>query len=136
VTELSKRRDIRNIYIPEGFREVWDKFLEICRREGSSGSDKIRDLITEYVRAHEPGNPQTRLDLILERGGPPSQPPSCSYCAKEARYVGYLKDGLFTPARPIYLCELHRNLCRAQSPFYGERRLDAPLETKGWVPKR
>jgi len=49
--------------------------------------------------------------------------PTCSYCLKPATYIGYLKDGLFSVARAVYLCDEHRNLHRVQSPYYGERKL-------------
>ena len=86
-------------------------------------SEKLRDFISGYVRRHEPGNPQTRLDVLMERGAPPYEPPSCSYCNKPATYICYVQDKLFSTATASYACEVHRNFLRAQKPYYGERKL-------------
>jgi len=51
------------IYLPESEKIVFEKFRQICEREGTSVSSKLRDFIRDYVRVHEPGNPQ----LLLEK---------------------------------------------------------------------
>lgn len=51
-----------------GWEETWRKFVEICKRETGypSASEKIRDFVTNYVKVHEPGNPQWPLNRWLE----------------------------------------------------------------------
>jgi len=112
-----------HFYFPREFERLWETLDEIAKREGRSRSKILRECVEEYVRLHELGNPQTRLDVILDRGAPAKEPPRCSYCSKPATYISYLKDGLFSVARAVYTCDLHRNLHRAQSPYYGERKL-------------
>jgi hypothetical protein len=41
----------------------------ICRREGSSGSERLTDFIRRYVEVHAPGNPQTVLNSYAPDGG-------------------------------------------------------------------
>lgn len=53
------------IYIPETFEQVWRKFGEICDREDSSRSDKIRAFIARYVAVHAKGNPQLLLEKFI-----------------------------------------------------------------------
>jgi hypothetical protein len=36
--------------------------MMICRREGSSGSEKLMEFIRRYVEVHAPGNPQTVIN--------------------------------------------------------------------------
>ena len=120
---MTKRSNVGQIYIPEGFRQLWAKFMEICEREGSSGSEKIREYVRDYVHRHEPGNPQTRLDVILERGAPLNQAPRCGYCDQPATYICYLRDGQFAAGRAVYACDKHRWIHKRFSPYYGERKL-------------
>lgn len=120
---MTKRSNVGQIYISEGFRQLWAKFMEICEREGSSGSEKIREFVREYVRRHEPGNPQTRLDVILRRGAPPYKPPSCDSCNQPAEYICYVGTRELGPYRAVYACAQHRRIHKRSSPYYGERRL-------------
>lgn len=53
------------IYIPEDFVQVWQKFKEICKREGKSRSDILRVHVARFVMVHEPGNPQLRLESFV-----------------------------------------------------------------------
>ena len=48
--------------------ELWRRFLSICRREGSSGSERLTDYIRRYVEIHGPGNPQTVMNSYAEKG--------------------------------------------------------------------
>jgi len=61
---LSRRR--REFYGPGN--ELWHKFLMICRREGSSGSEKLTEFIRRYVEVHSPGNPQTVMNSYTPDG--------------------------------------------------------------------
>jgi len=49
--------------------ELWRKFLLICRREGSSESEKLTEFIGRYVEVHAPGNPQTLMTSYAPNGG-------------------------------------------------------------------
>jgi hypothetical protein len=46
----------------------WEDFQKICRREGSSASQKISEFIEEYVSRHGAGNPQLVLPSFAEDG--------------------------------------------------------------------
>lgn len=52
------------IYIKRDFEDTWKSFKMICKREGSSISDKIMaEYVAPYVAIHRDGNPQTQLDF-------------------------------------------------------------------------
>ena len=59
------------VYLPIELADRWEKFKKICKREGSSASEKLREFIMAYVDAHDHGNPQTLLDRY-SKGGPTS----------------------------------------------------------------
>jgi len=78
---------------------IFSKFKEISKREGKSMSTIIKKLIRQYVEVHDPGNPQLRIDKILEGEHPDLQFPSCPffdkyhkgevYCNKATRWIPY-----------------------------------------------
>jgi len=47
---------------------LWRKFLMICRREGSSGSESLTEFIRRYVEVHATGNPQTVMNSYAPNG--------------------------------------------------------------------
>jgi len=49
-------------------RRVWKDFMRICKREGSSASEKLSSYIEQYVIVHAPGNPQTLIPSFAESG--------------------------------------------------------------------
>ena len=49
----------RSFYYPN--EEFWDKFKEICKREGRKVSDHLGAFIDNYVIVHDPGNSQTLM---------------------------------------------------------------------------
>jgi hypothetical protein len=61
---LTRRK--REFYGPGN--ELWRKFLSICRREGSSGSERLTEFIRRYVEVHAPGNPQTVMNSFAPNG--------------------------------------------------------------------
>ncbi len=67
---MEKREDIINFYATKEFKETWKTFLKICKREGKSYSEKIRELITEYSNLHALGNPQQTLPYLFKNGKP------------------------------------------------------------------
>jgi len=63
---LSKEWRVRHFYIDETFIPVWEEFKQICEREGSSASEKVREFVERYVIVHAHGNPQIRIDKFIE----------------------------------------------------------------------
>jgi len=112
----------RTLYIPELFLPVWTKFIEICDREGSSGSEKIREYVRDYVREHEPGNPQRLLDPVLKRGSYEDRP-ICSFCEEMAAFKIFITDSVEEPTRARYACKTHRDFYKKRGPVYGEHKL-------------
>jgi len=53
-------------YIDETFVPILETFDEICLREGSNHSEKIREFIERYVIVHDEGNPQLMLVKFME----------------------------------------------------------------------
>jgi len=105
-------------YYHHGFKPTVEKFLEICAREGKSPSEHIRKMIAEYVRVHEPGNPQKRLDRVLEDGEPTG--PTCVECGKPAtrRY--------FVEGTTIYRCADHYFRLAGAKQVISWQELDRP----------
>jgi len=73
------------IYIPQEHRIIFEKAKAIAKREGRSLSDLIRDLLRDYVRIHEPGNPQLPLTKFTgeEKLQEPPRWLTCTYSRKE-----------------------------------------------------
>jgi len=101
-----RRRDIRNIYIPEDFLPVWNKFIKICRREGTSASDKIRELIARYVEKKERIiNPQTLITRWISE--PEWRTPDCRYFLREYGSEVYCeRDATWKPKWVCGKCKL------------------------------
>ena len=55
-----------NIYAPVGFKSTWQKYLEICDRDGTNASREIRKFVEGQVARRDPGNPQTTLGTYVE----------------------------------------------------------------------
>ena len=109
------------VYIPETFVPTWEKFMTICKRDRtennqSSGSKHIRDFIEEYVRLHEPGNPQQRIDIIskLER---PYRAHGCFDCGTKKVVVETRVNGV-----SVRLCE--KDFRKRKNSLNGWKYLD------------
>jgi len=94
----------RRFYVPENFQETLKKMEAILKREGSSLSKWIRQQIGEYVRVHEPGNPQQTMRRYAEVGKPYVAMGKCVYCPRPAVTTGVYRDG-----REYRLCGVHRS---------------------------
>jgi len=82
---------------------LWRKFRELCVREGESCSEKIEEWIREYVRQHEPGNPQMLITKFTTGSEP--TPQTCFLCGKrQASWIGFLKP-LGEPTKRHPLCD-------------------------------
>ena len=103
-----------NLYIPERHREAVQRAKELMKKEGESLSRKVVQYLIDYVRMHEPGNPQLRLDRVLEEGGP--RGPVCAVCGMPARYQ------VNSPGGRLFRCRHHRPRAgEFKSPWtYGE----------------
>jgi len=92
-------------YIRDDQKEVYEKLKSILMRERVSFSEWVWNLIYEYVKRHEPGNPQLRLNqfdraisdprekftLCAHRAweeGRMDRSVSMAYCLKKREYVG------------------------------------------------
>ena len=106
------------VYVPAEFYQTLKKARIIARREGRSLSDLVRDLLRDYVRKHEPGNPQLPLSRWVE--GEKSQLKergACSYChERPARFK------IITPYGWWALCEE----CASLKKFREYRRETLP----------
>jgi len=112
-----------SFYIYPNEEELFKKLKEIANREGRSVTEILKEMAREYVRRHEPGNPQLRLDKILAGEPRPGMSPRCRFCDRLASYVQYwVRNRNWTEQVPV--CDVHRKRAR-QAPLleYGERRL-------------
>jgi len=85
------------VYVPPEKEHTIKKFIEIAKREGKSASTLILNYIHSYVQKHEHGNPQLRLDTLLEVN--PSRENRCSLCKGPAEYE------VFINKRRSYACK-------------------------------
>ena len=53
----AKSKEVK-IYAPPHFKATWEKFIEICERDGQSASGLVRVWVEGYVERKDPGNPQ------------------------------------------------------------------------------
>lgn len=54
------------IYAPAHFKATWEKYLEICERDGTNASREIRRFVEGQVARRDPGNPQRTLGTFVE----------------------------------------------------------------------
>jgi len=76
-----------HLYVPQEYAVTVEKAKKIARREGRSISKLVMELLRDYVRVHEPGNPQLPLTRFTEEEKP-QEPPrwlTCMYSRKELR---------------------------------------------------
>jgi hypothetical protein len=78
----------------------------ILKREHSNFSQWVRDQTESYVRLHEPGNPQQRIDIILKIGKAYHAPSKiCGFkdCMRDA-----IGAAIFLPRNETYgYCHKH-----------------------------
>ena len=65
-----------SIWLPEEMLEIWRKFKEIAEREGRSAGQILTEFISNYVRIHEPGNPQWPINRFFEKSEVQVEKPS------------------------------------------------------------
>lgn len=105
-------------YVPETFERILKLFDEICEREGSSRSDKLRAFIARFVAVHEPGNPQLLLETFIG----------------DVQGKCYRCEGMFPALTPVeFISGLRAGLCgtclereQAKGPFCVIKRVLKP----------
>jgi hypothetical protein len=79
----------------------------------------VMEKLAEYVRLHEPGNPQQRLDVVLKLGKAYHAPgPLCRArdCFRNvAKVLNWKKSK--TETEQVGLCEKHAALCLREFPL-------------------
>lgn len=95
---MNKRKDIRNFYVDDCFLIVYEKFKKVCERENISASEKIRELIEDYVHRHEPGNPQQTLPTMMQLGRA-YHADTCFFCGGSQQYKAFIGK------KTVYVCE-------------------------------
>ena len=105
-----------HLYVPQEYSEIVKKAKKIARREGRSISKLVMDLLRDYVRVHEPGNPQLPLTRFTEDM---KDSKICSFegCDAPAGYVVHLEG------RSIRVCMKHLKVLRRKHGALGYRRL-------------
>jgi hypothetical protein len=106
---------IVQIYINKHRRGIYESLQEILKRDGKSFSSWVLDYAQDYVRLHEPGNPQQRLDTILKLGKAYHAPsPICGFkdCLRDVVAVA-----VFQKTKETYgLCAVHRKEAEELGP--------------------
>jgi len=103
------------VYIPPEKEHTIKKFIEIAKREGKSASTLILDYIHAYVQKHEHGNPQLRIDKILEASHTNAN--RCSWCKGKAEYK------VFINKRESYACKPCLDKLKARYKQLGFKQL-------------
>ena len=76
-------KDKLTLYIPKTEKEfLIPKAQKIMAREGRTLSNWFLEELQRYVTVHDPGNPQQRIDTILELGKPYNAN-GCMECGKK-----------------------------------------------------
>jgi len=109
----------KRFYHPEDFEPTMKKMDKILWREGKSLSLWIREQIREYVRLHEPGNPQQLMERYQNHDGPYYAGGPCSFvgCSLDASWIGEYKG------EKHYVCARHRRKSGKSRSWSGWREL-------------
>jgi hypothetical protein len=96
------------MYLKQEDLETWKTLRDIAQREGRSIAQIVREQVETYVRLHEPGNPQQRLDTIVRLGKKYVAPKVCDFknCLRDAVAVGTYHGEEYN------LCQLHLKLLK------------------------
>jgi hypothetical protein len=97
--------DKLTIYLPKRQKPIVKEMRKLLKAEGSSLSRYLSDQIDAWWQLHEPGNPQQRMDTIIELGKAYQAPKICGFknCFRDA--VGF---ATYVPKHKEYaLCKKH-----------------------------
>ena len=100
----------RRFYVPSKFENTFDMLQTILKREHSNFSQWVRDQTESYVRLHEPGNPQQRLDTILKIGKAYHAPGKiCEVrdCCRDVTMILLWHDFKTKENREVGMCRKH-----------------------------
>jgi len=94
------------LYVPSDQVELLKRAKEIVRREGRSLSQLFIQFVREYVRQHEPGNPQLRLDRVLATGETKPEPIKCLHICGQTEQEVWCgkKGGVWIPRETCLRC--------------------------------
>jgi hypothetical protein len=112
-----RRTKVRRFYVPTKFENTFNMLQSILKREGINFSQWVREQTEGYVRLHEPGNPQQRLDIILKLGKAFHSPSKiCGFrdCMRDVVGVA-----LYLPRNEEYgYCLVHARLIKENSDLW------------------
>ena len=93
------------MYLKREDLETWKILKDIAKREGRSVAQVVREQVESYVRLHEPGNPQQRLDTVIRLGKKYVAPKVCGFkdCLRDAVAIGVYQGEEYA------LCKNHLN---------------------------
>ena len=97
----------RRFYVPKSFEAVFEKLETILKREGSNLSKWARQQAADYVRLHEPGNPQQPIERYLREkdAKPYVAPRKCAIVECPNNAVG---TAIFKPDKTEWaFCKYH-----------------------------
>jgi hypothetical protein len=101
-----KHKRLIQVYVNRNKRLIYETLKAILTREGKSFSSWVFDHAESYVRLHEPGNPQQRLDTLLKIGKAYHSPSKiCGFkdCMRDAVGVAF-----YVPRNEEYgYCSIH-----------------------------
>ncbi len=103
------------MYLKDDEVLIWEKLSKIAETEARPVAEIVRTQIHEYVRLHEPGNPQQRLDTIAQIGHA-YRANSCCICSKPAEVQAFTRKGL----NLLYCRECYDENGRRQAEGYRE----------------
>lgn len=110
----------RRFYVSHEFEPTLQKLMEILKRDSKSLSQWIREHAVEYVRVHEPGNPQQTLTRIL-KSSKAYRAPDCSFANCKKSSVGQVVN--VKSGKKFWVCMFHRKNALESGkwqPFKGE----------------
>lgn len=91
-----------HFYVKDENQQTFTSLKKILKREGKPFSKWVSDLATDYVRLHEPGNPQQRIDTITKIGKA-FKAETCQLCDAKPAFYGQQK-GMW-----LGFCHFHWN---------------------------
>ena len=108
-------------YVDETFNPILETFDEICKREGATRSEKIREFIERYVIVHDEGNPQLTIMKFMEQ----AKLRECFFCRGHFDKLWQVEyaSGLVAPT-----CEDCLNRNKAKGTFCTVRKVRGLME--------
>lgn len=86
--------------------KLWERFKEVAKLNKEVPSALIRKLMDEYVRRHNPADPQIHLDVFKDKVEPTTMTKLCEQCDRPATYIVFLWESE-SKCQEHYLCDVH-----------------------------